>query len=390
MEKKVEDQILNKNIFRLQNYLLLVLFIGAHLGYSQNCAPLTLDSISNPGVYTFASYTESTGLRNGPDYFGATVYYPTNATPPFSSIVIVPGYVSAQSTIQSWGPFLASHGIVTMTIGTNSPFDDPVIRKNALLDAIISLRQENNRTNSPLIGNVDTTKIAVGGWSMGGGGAQLAAVSDTTIKAVVALCPWLNTRTTTAATLSHPVPVLIFSGQSDAVAPPASHADVHYNFTPLTTNKLIFEIANAGHSVANNPTGGQDFVGKIALSWLKQYLVGDSCYCPLVLNAPSTASKYLTNVSCPNVATFLNKVEKENDKLFQLYPNPGKGNINLIVENAGVNTKYEIISLEGVKISSGSLLQQKTTINIDNFPSGLYIFNLTTPQSSERVRFIIL
>ncbi|MFT4757114.1 MAG: hypothetical protein ACI91R_001764, partial [Vicingaceae bacterium] len=306
------------------------------------------------------------------------------------SIVIVPGFVSAQSTIQTWGPFLASHGIVTVTIGTNSLFDDPIARKDALLDAIVSISRENTRTSSPLNGDLDTTKMAVAGWSMGGGGAQLAAVADTTIKAVVALCPWLSTATTNAAALTHPVPVLIFSGELDGVAPPALHADVHYGFTPRTTNKLLFEVDSAGHNVANNPIGGQGFVGKIALSWLKQYLVGDSCYCPLVLNAPSTSSKYLTNVSCPVTTTSLNKVEKASNLSFQLYPNPSKGKIQLKVENLGAQITYEIISLNGVKISQDRVQDRITTININNFPSGMYLLNLMTPKSSERIRFIVL
>jgi hypothetical protein len=31
--------------------------------------------------------------------------------------IIIPSYISYQSSIQNWSPFLASHGIVCMTIG---------------------------------------------------------------------------------------------------------------------------------------------------------------------------------------------------------------------------------------------------------------------------------
>ena len=106
-------------------HLLLCLSVLSSSVLAQDCDPLlTLGSIADPGAYTVATLTESDGIRNGPDYSGATIYYPTNATPPFASIAIVPGYVSPQSSIQAWGPFLASHGIVVMTIGTNSLFDD--------------------------------------------------------------------------------------------------------------------------------------------------------------------------------------------------------------------------------------------------------------------------
>lgn len=142
-------RMIKKYAFTRRIQFLLVLTLCARVGFAQSCDPLTLESISDPGMFTVATLTEADGIRNGPAYAGATIYYPTNATPPYPSVVIVPGYISAQSTIQAWGPFLASHGIVTMTIGTNSLFDDPPARRDALLDAIITITEENSRTGSP-------------------------------------------------------------------------------------------------------------------------------------------------------------------------------------------------------------------------------------------------
>ena len=287
-----------KNILKIGSILFITLFLSYSASFAQTCDSITLDSISNPGEYTIGSLTEADGIRNGPDYNGATIYYPTNATPPYSGMVIVPGYFSAQSTIQNWGPFLASHGIVTMTIGTNSIFEYPEARRDALLDALVTLKEENTRAGSPLLGQLDITSLAVGGWSMGGGGAQLAAAIDPSIKAVMALCPWLDTGTLTPADINHAAPILFFSAENDAVAEPVLHADVHYDYTPLSTSKMLFEIAGGDHQAANNPIGGGEYVGKIAVAWLKNFLVGDPCYCPLVLDTPPTASKYLLNVTC--------------------------------------------------------------------------------------------
>jgi dienelactone hydrolase len=373
-----------------KTYLLIVLSLFSNLGYSQSCGPLALDSITDPGVYGVASLTESDGIRNGPDYSGATIYYPTNATPPFVGMAIVPGYASAQSTIQNWGPFLASHGIVTMTIGTNSIFENPYSRRDALLDAIVTLLEENTRTGSPLLGNLDTTRIAVGGWSMGGGGAQLAAAADTTLKAVMALTPWLDTSQLTPSDLNHPVPLLIFSGEIDGIAPPSSHADVHYSYTPQTTHKLIYEINNAGHSVANGPTGGQDYVGKIAVSWLKQYLIGDTCYCPLLLDTPSTASKYLTNVECASVATSVQDDGIDGQSLVRLYPNPGSGNIHVEVSILDDRVDYEIFSLTAGKVSRGVLTGRVTRIDIRDLTPGVYVLQVKSSAFLERVKFVVI
>ena len=124
---------------------------------------ITIESLSNPGIYDVATLTEADGLRNGPAYFGATVYYPTNATPPYASIAIVPGFTASPDSVEAWGPFYASHGIVTIIIGTNSIYDFPEARAEALLDALETLREENTRNASPLLGAIDEDKFAVSG-----------------------------------------------------------------------------------------------------------------------------------------------------------------------------------------------------------------------------------
>ncbi len=284
---------------RRASLLLPLLFLLAAPAFTQTCPPLSLDDITDPGPFTVATLTEADGLRNGPGYTGATIYYPTDATPPFASMAMVPGFISLPSSIQDWGPFLASHGIVTMIVGTNSLFADPTNRGEALLDAIVTLRAEDTRAASPLSGQLDTDKISVGGWSMGGGGAQLAAATDNSLRAVMALTPWLPPGQVGSADLDHPVPTLIFGGENDGVAPPAVHANVHYDLTPDATDKLLYEIAGGDHNIANGPAGANGSVGQFAISWLQQYLIEDDCYCSLREETPPAASLYETNVVCP-------------------------------------------------------------------------------------------
>ena len=287
-------------LFNRKIFLIIILYSNLLLA---QCEFVNNNSASATGTYNVESISEGDGMRNGPDYSGATLFYPENAVPPFASIVIVPGYSTLESSIQNWGPFFASHGIVTMTIGTNSIFDQPEDRKDALLDALETMRHENTRINSPMYNSIDTNRFALGGWSMGGGGAQLAAVEHPSIKAVIAMCPWLNTLTLSSSDLNHSSPVLIFSGQIDAISPPVVHANLHYNFTPQSTDKLIYEIEFASHLVANGPEGGDGEVGRIALSWLKKYLIEDDCYCPLLLDTPYNASYYMTNIECEELSS---------------------------------------------------------------------------------------
>ena len=285
--------------YRSMNQLLLSLvFILMYSNSIAQCETITTNSATNVGPYTVETLTELDGIRNGPNYSGATIYYPSNTTSPLVSIVIVPGYFTTESSIQNWGPFLASHGILTMTIGTNSILEQPEERKDALLDAIETIKQENTRINSPLHGAINMNSFALGGWSMGGGGAQLAASVDTSLKAIVALCPWLNTLTLSPSDLNHSTPLLVLSGELDVIAAASLHADVHYNYTPSTTDKLIYEIEYGTHVVVTGPEGGDGEAGRMVLSWLKKYLLNDDCYCPLLLDIPITASNYITNIEC--------------------------------------------------------------------------------------------
>lgn len=350
-------------------YLFVSLFLFPFFCFAQVCPTTTRAAITNPGPYPTATYVEADGMRNGPAYQDATIYYPVNALPSFASIVMVPGFISQPSAIAEWGPYFASHGIVTMIIGTNSGFDNPAQRATGLLDAIKTLKLENNRADSPLLSRIDTTKIAVGGWSMGGGGAQLAAVQDTSLKAIVALCPYLFNGSTD---LNHPVPLLIFSGQSDDVAPPSSQADVHYEETPNTTDKLIYEIANGDHRIANTPTGAAGDVGPIAISWLQTYLIGDACYCPLLMDTPATASKYVTNVDCetatPSIACTervinVPKITQDNYQAIEQINSTAIFNTGVITFKAG----KEVNLLAGFHAQSG--LENSLLIAIEDCPA---------------------
>jgi len=350
-------------------HLFLLLTLVAPLSTNillAQCDGITVESLTSPGPFEVETLTEADGIRNGPDYLGSTIYYPTNAAQPFASIAIVPGFVSLPSSVEEWGPFYASHGIVTIIIGTNSLFDNPEARAIALLDALETIRQENIRVSSPLEGALNLDQLAVSGWSMGGGGAQRAAVLDNTIAGVVALCPYLNN-----PELNHDSPVLIFSGENDTVAPASQHADIHYNETPNTTEKVLFEIANGNHSVANTPNGGDGSVGQIALSWLKLYVEENDCYCALLtddlLLNPPAASHLEQDFECESLG-----IDKH-QLAFEFYPNPTKNIVNFKIRQ---DVHYKLISPLGQCVLEGYLTGNNKQIDLAQFPSSIYYLHM--------------
>jgi dienelactone hydrolase len=256
-------------------------------GYQRGPAP-TSASASTKGPYQFKTYTD--GYRDGPKYADSTIHYPVDADPPYAIMAIVPGFVSPQSSIQNWGPFLASHGIVTMTIGTNTPADQPPDREAALMDALETLKSENTREGSPLKGKLDLSRQAVGGWSMGGGGTLLAAVDNPSLKAAMAICPWNPVHDYSG----DKVPSLMFAGTLDVLA--GGQSQGFYQSIPESTPKLLWEVSGADHFFANDPAGQSGAVGRYGLSFVKVFLEGDERYRQFLKEKGPNASDFRTNM----------------------------------------------------------------------------------------------
>lgn len=255
------------------------------------------------GDYSVMSYAANASVRSTKAYdvTSAHIYYPTgDAKPPFAALAIVPGFTAAESSIANWAPFLASRGIIVMTLGTSNPSTgapdtsvQPPVREAALLDALTTIKGENTRSGSALVGKVDVNRMATSGWSMGGGGTMLAANSTPSLKASMAMCPWNPGASYSMMT----VPSIQFGGTADTLAG-APMPDSQYNSIPMTTSKLLYVINGGTHFVANDPKGesGTYAIGRLGLSWMKVFLECDVRYKQFLTVKPSDASEFETTV----------------------------------------------------------------------------------------------
>jgi dienelactone hydrolase len=248
------------------------------------------------GPFSIETITQQDGLRDGPDYSEALVYYPLNAPIHLPVVVLVPGFTNSISDIENWGYYLASYGFVTFLVNVNSIWEPPSYRAAALLDGIVTMKLEDERLNSPLFGSLNIADFTVGGYSMGGGGAQLAAQQDSSIKAVIALSPWLESPD---ASLNNSTSILFISGEFDTVAPNDYHTNVFYNNTPETTDKLLYEISGGDHYTVVSPYSDQE-MGLKTVFWLEKYILNDLSNCDSLIIQPSTASDFSTNIECPS------------------------------------------------------------------------------------------
>ena len=273
------------------------------------------------GPYQYASISESDGLRNGPDYRDGVVYYPINGNPPYKSIVLTPGFGGGSSSMSNWATFFASHGFIAMTIGPNDEINDSHYQRGeGLLDGILTIIEENNRLNSPVFGLIDENTFTVSGYSMGGGASHDAALIAQEngldyIKAVISfnptvlfedcdLCPAQSYEgeifciCLVPELINHSVPSLIFAGEVEVNELSAYEGmlgqDIYTNM-PESTDKIMFEGAGEGHGFAAYPYGE---VQEYTLNWLNFHIMNDVDVCESLLQTPSTASEYLTNISC--------------------------------------------------------------------------------------------
>jgi dienelactone hydrolase len=246
------------------------------------------ESATRAGPFNVDSLTQ--GLRDGPAYGSQTLFYPTDAQSPFAAVAIVPGFVSPESSIRQWGPFLASHGIVALTIGTNTGGDLPDVRARALMDALATVAAENDRPESPIAGQVALDRMGVMGWSMGGGGTLIAANENPELRAAISLAAW----SPGAQFSNNQVPTLLFAGTADILA--GGQSQGFFESIPDSTFKMLFEVSGGSHDVANAPSGAGGEVGRYGLSWLKVFLEGDERYRQFLAETPSTQSDFRRNL----------------------------------------------------------------------------------------------
>ena len=270
------------------------------------------------GPYEISSLNEGDGLRNGPAYMDGVLYYPIDAEPPYSSVVLTPGWGGGSSSMAGWGEFYASFGFLAMVIGPNDETNDShEQRAEGLLDAITTIKEEQWRTGSPLAGMIDTNRFIVSGYSMGGGASQVALTLEDInanhfIIAAIALNPTIIFEDCDICTdnqyciclvpefLDHAIPTLVIAGQDEINELPSYDGllgqDIYEN-TPESTTKMLYEIESGGHGSAAYPYG--DVLEK-TLFWAKYHLMEDLSYCDSLLISPSNASQFISTLECGN------------------------------------------------------------------------------------------
>ncbi|WP_442929850.1 alpha/beta hydrolase family protein [Micromonospora sp. WMMC241] len=255
--------------------------------YQRGPAPTVAVLEASRGPFATSSYSVSALSVTG--FGGGVVYYPTStAEGTFGAVAISPGYTATWSSLSWLGPRIASHGFVVIGIETNTLLDQPDSRGRQLLAALDYLVQR-----SSVRGRIDAGRLAVAGHSMGGGGSLEAAAARPSLQAAVPLAPWNLDKTWSGVR----VPTLIVGGESDSIAPVATHSVPFYTSIPASSEKAYLELNGASHffpQTVNTPTARQ------TVAWLKRFVDDDTRYEQFLCPGPSGSAIEEYRNTCPS------------------------------------------------------------------------------------------
>ncbi|PGH46432.1 cutinase [Micromonospora sediminicola] len=255
--------------------------------YERGPAPTNAILEASRGPFATSSVNVSSLSVTG--FGGGVIYYPTStAEGTFGAVAISPGYTATWSSLSWLGPRIASHGFVVIGIETNTLLDQPDSRGRQLLAALDYLTQR-----SSVRGRIDSSRLAVAGHSMGGGGSLEAAASRPSLQAAVPLAPWNLDKTWSEVR----VPTLIIGGETDSIAPVATHSIPFYTSIPSSSEKAYLELNGANHffpQTVNTP------LAKQAVAWLKRFVDDDTRYEQFLCPGPSGSAIEEYRNTCPS------------------------------------------------------------------------------------------
>ncbi|OUE22407.1 Lipase 1 [Clavibacter michiganensis] len=220
-----------------------------------------------------------------PHFGGGTIFTPRDAGQKvLGSVVVTPGFHGRKSDMAVYGTELAAAGFVVFTIDTLDRADLPDRRATEMLAAADYLT-----ARSPVRSEVSADRVALLGYSMGGGGTLQAAQQRPSIKAALTLMPY-DYPPADDPHAQHPeyprltTPTLIITGQADATAIPAKFGRPAYDSIPAGTPKQYLQLTGLGHAAGMgtpSPT-----IRDAVTAFLRRYLDGDTSYAARICPAP--------------------------------------------------------------------------------------------------------
>ena len=258
---------------------------GADTEYRKGPDPTEATVTAELGPFATASTSVPSSVAG---FGGGIIYYPTDTSQgTFGAVAFAPGFLASSANYTWLGPRIASQGFVVFLINTDSRLDQPPSRGDQLLAALDYLV-----SSSTVRTRVDSSRLAVAGHSMGGGGTLEAATDRPSLQAAIPLQPWHTVKSWPNVQ----VPTMVIGAENDTTAPVASHAEPFYGSIPATSEKAYLELDNADHRVA---TASNTTLAKFVIVWLKRYVDNDTRYEQFICPPPAGPTIEEYRHTCP-------------------------------------------------------------------------------------------
>lgn len=241
------------------------------------------------------------------------------------------------------------------------------------------------------------SRTAIAGHSMGGGSSFLAAASNPNITALINFAAAETDPSAIAVAPSVIVPVLMFSGENDGVAPPLDHQIPMYNALTANICKYKIVINGGGHCyfaddnticslgelfTTPQPTIDRetqhDIQFNLMIPFLDWQLMGNAASKIVFMDSLSSSNRVTYEFSCPMASM------EETQSNFQVYPNPATETVNIEGTELEIIRLYDISGRLIMTVPASGIASQ---LNIETLEPGIYVLSIT---QADQQRSILL
>jgi pimeloyl-ACP methyl ester carboxylesterase len=329
------------------------------------------------------------------------IYYPATSagdnTPivsgQFPLIVFGHGFMMVWSAYQWMWDSIVPHGYIMAfprTEGSISPSHSEFGLDLAFLNNY--LKTENSNSSSYFYQHI-TIESAIMGHSMGGGASFLAAANNTNLTTLINFAAATTTPSSIDAALNVTVPTLVFIGENDGVAPPASNQIPMYDscasqcktrITILGGGHCYFANSNTYCSIGEGTTSPQPTITRddqhirtfyMLMPYLNYMLKNDAVSGATFLSRLTTNSDISYVRDCTTTEDKLNIIDEKD--FLKCLPNPAKDNITIQTNEIRLPAVLKIYDITGREIFEKTIQQKVEDISIEYLETGTYYISLS-------------